>query len=140
MKPQLFIYDSAHVILHESANNYTETQTLREKSRTCDVTCWFIISWSHLNANIHMPHQNIYIFVQTFLRQQTAICMSIGSLVLTRSIPRAVKEKSSATSTSYRIQTRDCNSETIYKASCKLCNITKLNACFSTALKCNLRI
>jgi hypothetical protein len=32
----------------------------------------------HLNANINTPHPNICIFVQTLLRQQDALYISIG--------------------------------------------------------------
>ena len=40
----------------------------------------------HLNADINTPHPNIYIFVQTLLRQQATTYISIGSLDFTRAI------------------------------------------------------
>jgi hypothetical protein len=56
---------------------------------------------SHLNNDIHTPHPNIYIFVQSLLRQQTAAYISIGSLAFTRTVPKAIREKSARELQSY---------------------------------------
>ncbi len=47
----------------------------------------------HLNDDFNTPHPNIYIFVQSLLRQQTATYISIGSLAFTKTVPKAVREK-----------------------------------------------
>jgi len=47
----------------------------------------------HLNAEFLAPHPNIYVFVQTLLRQQTATYISTGSLSFTHRQPRADRDK-----------------------------------------------
>lgn len=47
----------------------------------------------HMNDDFNTPHPNIYIFVESLLRQQTATYISIGSLAFTKTLPRAAREK-----------------------------------------------
>jgi hypothetical protein len=47
----------------------------------------------HLNADVQMPHPEIYIFVRTLLRRKTETQVSVGSLAFTRAVPKAVTEK-----------------------------------------------
>ena len=80
---------------------------------------------SHLNNDIHTPHPNIYIFVQskTILRQQTAY-ISIGSLAFTRTVPRAIREKSARVTVINGISTGYINIDTVSETNGISCGTT----------------
>jgi hypothetical protein len=78
----------------------------------------------HLNNDIHTPHPNIYIFVQSLLGQQTATYKSVGSLAFTRTAPRALREISKRVTVIYGIPTKYISSETLSKTNGISCGIT----------------
>ena len=48
---------------------------------------------SHLNADIKTPHPNIYVFVQSLIRQQASTYVLSGSLAFTRAPSRTRSQK-----------------------------------------------